>query len=415
MAYNRVRERDDRWKPTYSYTSWYYGGTLSQGTSQNPFKGQGQLQTVYDNKTSWPKKRPLVILNPCCMYKINGTSSCNDLIYMSKLPKRYDLPSRKLSGDWLSGMFNVGPTWPPSPINIEQRTLDIVSQAACAKKHEPPVDVATMVREGRETLGLLVNPSRSLVQMMQQMVRHANVKPWKGRFPSPRQIQDEISKLSDAWLQYRYGIVPLVHDIDAGIKAYENAVVRAVRPNLERSTAGDVLENTRTQTYLRQNHPSGWFNLGFQQEVSVKTVATGHVYWVRKWVSPMGQYGQDFSDLPNFLWELIPYSFVVDWVFSVGDWLRSITPDSSIDYLGNCVSLKTTISTRYIHTDGYEVNTGWPLQTFGSSVTITEERLVRVTNTPIPVTPVYLGPRLSIKRQIDALSLIWQKMPKLRR
>lgn len=415
MAYTRIRETNNRFAPNVRL---WTSNTVKPkwtlfGESKGYSKNLGTHRVIYDNKT----RRPLpgqVVNNPCCMYRIKGESHCSDLVMISPYPTYASTPHRRYSGDWVSGCAElVSQQWPQSPIDIDRRVQDYCIQKAMAQINEPPVDMGIFFAELGKTARMLVNPFKSLSSILNSVVRRgaANKVVYGSRTFKAR---EDFDRINDAFLTYRYGISPLLRDIDGLIKDYENKVNRPIS-RIDRSSGGMSVQKTDTLT----RSPTaffdgiGWFNLQWNKRVSVRTYATGAAYWIRK--TPKSGYGGSFNDLASFLWEIIPYSFVVDQVFKVGNWLRAIQPNESVTYAGNYVSLKTVIETQLIHVGGYERSVGYNVPGTGSSVTVVEERLVRIPNTNIPVTPVYMGPRLSLYDTISDLSLIWQKMPKLKR
>jgi hypothetical protein len=51
--------------------------------------------------------------------------------------------------------------------------------------------------------------------------------------------------------------------------------------------------------------------------------------------------GSRLRDIPATLWEVVPYSFVVDWFFNVGDWIQAFTPAPGITPLRNWATVIT--------------------------------------------------------------------------
>lgn len=106
-------------------------------------------------------------------------------------------------------------------------------------------------------------------------------------------------------------------------------------------------------------------------------------------------------------WEMIPFSFVADWVVDVGSWLRAWEPKPWILYLGSCVSVKTE-TTRI--SSGASVGMGYgtkPTQIPGATrCVVTQLDRTIETLTP-PLAPPLTGEALSLSRQLDSMSLGW--------
>jgi hypothetical protein len=112
-------------------------------------------------------------------------------------------------------------------------------------------------------------------------------------------------------------------------------------------------------------------------------------------------------DIPSLLWELTPWSFVVDWFANVGTWLQAVVPDPSISIRGNWVTVIRTTEVKYSsgtliepHSHPVSMSTG---MYGGSSIRLHEVH--RYANQPLPTTPVLMGKALSVLQKADALCL----------
>lgn len=116
--------------------------------------------------------------------------------------------------------------------------------------------------------------------------------------------------------------------------------------------------------------------------------------------------GFDIFDVPSTIWELTRMSFVIDWVISIGDWIKALTPHSSIQLLGSSQSWryenKTEILARFYSTgDGTKCTDYRPAGIFQSNVF---KRDVMGIGTPLPT---FKGiDDIDLQRAIDSLALI---------
>jgi len=145
---------------------------------------------------------------------------------------------------------------------------------------------------------------------------------------------------SDKFLAYNFGIKPLIGDIEAiydivhnmnrridkwnagilaGVKTYNTHITMSK----EVFTYSDHVSLTH-YSYL-ENHISGSF------EVVVK----GHCYFTPQLISKVDVSNLlwEFTGLDSplgIIWEAIPYSFLIDWLFKVGDVLEAFEAQPSI-------------------------------------------------------------------------------------
>lgn len=126
------------------------------------------------------------------------------------------------------------------------------------------------------------------------------------------------------------------------------------------------------------------------------------------------QLGLDPLMLPNTLYQIIPLSFVVDWGIDIGSWIQAHRPRPGYVYMGNCVTCKTTRTTTWANIATKSIYADYSNAPLTSSKGfMVDETIDRQVNLPLPSTP-QIGNGLSgLARSVDALSLIWQRMPKL--
>lgn len=141
----------------------------------------------------------------------------------------------------------------------------------------------------------------------------------------------------NAWLEFRYAVRPLIGDIQNALNAL-NAVIasrRCVARGHEYASA------KREDVDHFQMVDSGAPYMGITAKISEEETirARGGVLYAieEQVVSLITILGLDQP--VESLWELIPFSFIIDWVFSIGDWLQSLFKSSGLDILTSWVSL----------------------------------------------------------------------------
>lgn len=144
--------------------------------------------------------------------------------------------------------------------------------------------------------------------------------------------QKQLRGAADAYLLYRYGMRPLVSDISKVLGGMQQALVRrryTVRgfSNLSKQTYGSKSWN-RTQITS---------NIGWR---SSDTVTVRAMSLCESSISRLDHIGLSAKGLLSLPWELVPYSFVVDYFVNVGDVLRSFLPAPGVQTLGSCLVLE---------------------------------------------------------------------------
>lgn len=277
-------------------------------------------------------------------------------------------------------------------------------QKAYASMKEAELDVGVMLGELRETIEGLRNP----IQALRQWLRLWNKLSKRGKRPK---LSDTLNMLSGSWLEWRYGIQPLIYSIQDIIehvqsqsRAMEDKLLRQ-RGKVQYEKSYKLTGSTMPQSY----------SLEGTTEILAKHKYVSKVFY--KMTRPLTwqeRYGLDALKIPGIALELTRLSFVWDWFFSVGDWLSSITPSDARSVHGSVTSQKSTVvsTTRATAIKFYGLV---PAKVSGGLYEVTYEKLDRRINQPLALTPLVNRQKLSLKRTIDGISLLWQSLPKPRR
>jgi len=144
-------------------------------------------------------------------------------------------------------------------------------------------------------------------------------------------------KLGEDWMRHRYGIMPLVYsyrDIMKLMKRGEHNTTRKMRNVYARETGTQMPSST--SQYL-------W------SQVSGGTLIRATVFQQFDWRGGSLAAGVGFNPLVT-AWELIPYSFVVDWFVDVGTYITRKTTRPSARTTYACISQRSDYTTEtYYH------------------------------------------------------------------
>lgn len=212
----------------------------------------------------------------------------------------------------------------------------------------------------------------------------------RSRYRGPREM-------SNTWLEFHFGWEPLVKDIASAVN-----IIGGPAPSGKVFAPGRRASGTYSDAW---DYP--W--IGQRWDYTRKLVVSG-CYSARVHVSNPNVFLANQLGLLNpaaIAWELVPYSFVVDWFANVGAFLGSFT-----DFLGltlvnsmytrkvSCVWTGTT--TYYLPTPNYYVSAVQRGDAFTRSVVVPSVRLAL--RPPRPIGAV---------RGFTAISLLLQKLPRV--
>lgn len=278
-------------------------------------------------------------------------------------------------------------------------------QKAMANLNSADVDLGVMLGELSETIAGLANPFSALrkyVVLFNKLRR-------RGKRPKGSVT---LNMLTGSWLEWWYGVFPIIRDIQNIIQHVSQQTVEFDGKLLRR---GGRVYMPQVNRKINAIAGPGSFRLKGTVNVTVNTFYVTKVYFRRtRLLTFEEQYGLDAASLPSVLWELLPLSFVFDWFFSVGSWLKSLQTSDARSVVGSVTSQKSTIEVNVALNEVLYDNVK-RVQVEGGGYHSSCLKLDRRVNQPLALTPLANRGALGIKNQITSLSLLWQRMPKLRR
>lgn len=185
--------------------------------------------------------------------------------------------------------------------------------------------------QARQTLSQLTNIFNTIVKLFLIIRRRQ----WRKLRRMLRGLKrDPHKKISNAWLGWYYGIRPLVSTFSAICQSYRPRDGIMVTNKRKASNALDP-ERFIVGTSVRV---TGNAQERVQCEMAVRITAGADL---RYWTS-LGLTGNMADDALVTVWALMPYSFVVDWILPVEQFLRTRSFTSSVDYRYGYLSKSVT-------------------------------------------------------------------------
>jgi len=205
--------------------------------------------------------------------------------------------------------------------------------------------------------------------------------------------KDSVGAIATAWLEYRYAIRPLLGDIRNAINAIQKQLEftkRQTARGKELRVYDDVeisLDSlTRVDGVLRED-------IKIERKGFVRASA-GVLFVIEDNISSLAAI-LGLDQPIESAYELIPFSFVLDWVVNIGEWLQSITKTSGLSLLSSWVTLTYLESTkvtpiRHFTRDPNYDNHPWKIDKYTKGGSFTEvERTWRIPNPEIPSLPSF--------------------------
>lgn len=295
----------------------------------------------------------------------------------------------------------------PSPPSIDYQFL---INAAVSKAHAnvslTDVQALVLAGEGMKTVSGLAAIFRRLIKIIKR-IKRADIAGLRGEL-SPRE-------LSDRYMELRYALRPLAYDVVGVIGTFSDYVRQRVT---FRGYETDATYAQSTIPYLDDWGEGDlyWARHGTivrnaSRVVEVRAGVLAEITALSKWAS------WGMLDPFESVWELVPFSFIIDWFFNVGRTISSLTPNYGIKDLASWYTMTESVFRELSLTDthghaapGNEIYDSQYLL-FDIKDCYTSDLTITTTRVPNPVRSVV--PTFSLKLDVFKLTdlvIIAQKL-----
>lgn len=212
---------------------------------------------------------------------------------------------------------------------------------ALTKLRNRPIDIGVALGEYKETSALFANSATKAVELYNAARKHdfrTALRVIRGYAKRPTRVARDAA---DAWLGLTYGVKPLVSDLEA---AYTTLASRSAFTNIDHVSATVLIDDhdywEYTQNILdawRYGRFSPYSNYYRFRLSSVGKARCQFNYEVKSpIVATLDKLG--LTNPFSLGWELIPFSFVVDWFIPIGEALQSAILPSGFRFVDGSVS-----------------------------------------------------------------------------
>lgn len=287
--------------------------------------------------------------------------------------------------------------YPSTPAIDSTVVKEIAVTAAWANANQADMLLLEPVAESKETVHSLIKLSKRIIRLAWQVKRSKWRQVWKELAPK---------QLADRWMEGRYLIRPLVYDIAAVAKIINTRS----RPKKLRQTyrGGNSASSTNEAISKCYTRPGG-YELYCKYETNRTISARAGVLADVEEIEYISRFG---LDLPfETLYELTPFSFVLDWFVNVGKVIGSWTPKLGVTGLASWVTVSdTVVKTKVIdHVVDLYVPNQWTHERWvrisGGRCSTTTTTITRLPSPNRPVLP-HVNVRLDLAKLLDLVIMI---------
>lgn len=409
---NRVRQRNNLTTNIRNWSLWSYTSASctsspswsmsASGTSNEVTGTFEEMRDVVTPDFNRLRRSGQVVFNPMSYRKLtlgaaSGSTATNDDNSMS-CTNAGETTYRK-SWQFLGGGPSVFNRFGQSSNSSVSSILDPTDQSALLGE----VTTSCLSARGRggtnlfESIAEADDALRTVPDIVKGAIKAAN---------KNAKFLKRARDVGGVYLAYRYGLKPTMSDL----AAVASAVASASNRVRETSRAQGQISGSQTFSGPLVNLAAMQLvqtQLTISESYSVRAMALDEFYSSVAYKS-----GLTAKNLVTVPWELVPYSFVVDWFVNVGDYFGALVPFLGATALG---STYTVTSERLLTASVASVSSASGSQhiagAFSGSRTISELNRSRVVGLPAPVLGVKTDFRLSnATRAADAISLLVQHL-----
>lgn len=230
------------------------------------------------------------------------------------------------------------------------------------QRSDTKVDLLVNLIEASQLKGLVKEAPKLARALLSKLARSSTVLQkvsWRDRFKGQWESTKDASNL---FLGYEFGVVPLLSDVMALKREISNATAtvasikkRANKPHTWRKTTVQGISSETLSPYASYMwHSQKVWNKQPTTCCSVRYI--DRMKFQDSVISDIGIMARRLGVVPRFeaAWELVPFSFVVDWLFGIGKIAELL--DNKISYLNTREILECSVSRAFSYQRSYFSN-----------------------------------------------------------
>lgn len=401
----RIRSSNERETVHYNPIKWSFEDPLRPPVSQVSTGSHEYFRsTRFMHDVSLPnyeslRKQGSLVLNP-----VESTYTETQPLLPCRGQYKYKLPLKWPTREGIGTQINEALVLPYVDLGIPSNDdlNGLIEQSlvgAHAKASGSIAQLLVTAGEFQKTLDMIIGVKKRFADRLISVLRSPSKK--KG-------FKNALTATGDTWLEYRYGWRPFVNDIDNIWEAFNTDFVstKTYRDHfiVDQVDVNDDLPTSRTMVGAHTMHSKMYC----KANTKVKTVV---LYRVNPGFLNEVNYRFGLNSVLSTAWELLPFSFVVDWFLTIGDWLTQLENKNMIEVVGACTSTKI-YRTGQTYLDKTEVrNVGSSAFAYSSSfpTNLTARTdYKRMINLQLPAFPGLNFKPLKTSHKIDAFFLARQ-------
>lgn len=273
--------------------------------------------------------------------------------------------------------------------DVSQNMINQSVTEALNKLNSEKINIAVSMAEARKTVtqmaSLISRIARSAIALKRGNVAQA-IRIVTGSRPG------QSVNPGNPWLEYQYGVRPLINDVIGLAQAAERGLRNAGHHVhvQRRMTSNLPLPKNPTPSVYDIWQPSGSCKIGVETHFYAK-VDSAHL----DLLSSLG-----LTNPLSVIWELTPYSFVIDWLLPIGNILQALSSSLGLEFVAGFTNTKSWCKLDITACEYFPIGGKLPTAKFSN---VAQKRITYAT---FPLPRFYVKSPFSTTHVISAIALI---------
>jgi len=239
---------------------------------------------------------------------------------------------------WKSRLIGTAKPQDASDVTLTHHpdTIDLIDELknkavvkAWSRVHDESAAILASIAEGKDTINFIGNVLFRVVKILRALRRL-----------DLRQVKNEITPMqySKLYMEYRYALRPLAGEVQGALEAM-NRVYSSPRMTRGWRETGSIPSNVTSATYAYGAVNSLYDLFAVQETTSSTRVSVG--VGILFDVESTGANSWGLDQVVQTVWEVVPFSFIVDWFCNIADIISAHSPKLNTNVLANWCTVET--------------------------------------------------------------------------
>lgn len=191
-----------------------------------------------------------------------------------------------------------------------------------------------------QTVRMFLNPAKYLVSGLKRIHQDKSLRPFL-RHSYRDLVRGGVDrKIAGKYLEYVYGLAPLMQDIHSVATLAKEQANGPLLMSARKTAKRDL-----SRSEIKFENFSSWINEYFEQMTGKsRTSCSLYAKLSENYAGTRTLNQLGLTNPASLIWELVPYSFAVDWFLPIGPVLQALTAPAGLDFVDGSVARRVSMA-----------------------------------------------------------------------